>query len=103
MGHTVTRKSVPLTEQDLDGVAALRTDHAWRTAALELAGIELSAQPSEAEALHALVEVGHTALRERVTEEELATGYAALRRAQDDEDRQVARTTGRRTAARSRR
>jgi hypothetical protein len=92
------RKSVPLTRDDTAGVERLRIDIAWREAALEIAGVELSESPSEAEALHALVTVGRSVLSDRAKEKTMAAGYAALAQARDDEDRAVARATGRRTA-----
>ena len=92
------RKSVPLTKDDTASVQRLRIDTFWREAALEIAGVELSDSPSEAEALHALVTVGRSVLADHVTERAMATGYAALAQAQADEDRAIARATGLRAA-----
>jgi hypothetical protein len=67
---------------------------------MEIGGVELSESPSEAEALHALVEVGRRAIEERVAEAELATGYAELARTITDEDRSIARAATLATARR---
>lgn len=98
MAVPTIRKSVPLTPEDTRGVASLRLDVVWQEAALEVAGIELSGDPSEAEAIHALIEVGRSVLADRVTEKAMTSGYAALAAAQTAEDRAINRATGRRTA-----
>ena len=92
------RKSVPLTADDAADVATLRVDLFWQQAAQEVAGVRLSESPSEAEALQALVAVGRRVLADRVAEQRMETGYAELAATQVDEDRALARATGRRTA-----
>ena len=99
MAGTV-RKSVPLSRADRDGLQALRTDLAWQEAALEIAGVEVSETPSEAEVLHALVQVGNRVLADRVTEKEMEAGYAELAATETAEDRELARALSRRAAAR---
>jgi hypothetical protein len=79
------RKSVPVTAEDQHDIERLRGDAAYREAYTAATGHDLPDKPSEAEALHALIEVGRSALKERV----LLSGYAALAAAQDDEDRQL--------------
>jgi hypothetical protein len=101
MAATKIRKSVPLTAADTQSVASLRGDISWQEAALEIAGIELSPDPSEAEALHALVAVGRSVLADRVSEKTMASGYAALAESYTDEDRDLSRASGRRTARRA--
>jgi hypothetical protein len=100
------RKSVPLSPADLDGLRALRTDLAWREVAMEITGADLSATPSEAEALHALVEVGRRVIEARVAEAEGAAereteqeteqdaeyaAYVAYAKTITDEDRAITR------------
>jgi hypothetical protein len=98
MAATKIRKSVPLSEDDVAGVESLRADASWQEAAIEVAGVELSGTPSEAEALHALIEVGRTVIAGRVSEKRMAAGYAALAASQTKEDYEIGRATGRRTA-----
>ena len=94
------RKSVPLGDDDIRAATALRSDPAWREVALEM-GASVSADPSEAEALRILVEVGRRSLSERVAEREMQAGYAALARSMTPEDHAIARHAGRRAASRS--
>lgn len=100
MGAKPVRKSVPLGQAGLDGVRSLRADVSWREAAMEIAGVGLSPDPSEAEALHALVEVGRRVIEKRVAEAELEAGYAALALTITDEDRAITRAAGLATARR---
>ncbi|MFF2618985.1 hypothetical protein [Kitasatospora sp. NPDC058046] len=87
-GKAVARKSVPVTAEDTQTVERLREPAgAYRAAIAELLGVELSANPSEAEVLQALLEAGRIAVEQKV----MATGYAALAAARDDEDREHAR------------
>lgn len=80
----VTRKTVPVTEEGTAAVERVREPaSAYRQALAELLGIELSANPSEAEVLQALVEAGRIAVEQKV----MVTGYAALAASRDDEDR----------------
>jgi hypothetical protein len=94
------RKSVPLDDADLAGLAALRTDVTWREAAMEIDGTHLSATPSEAEALQAMVAIGRRTIEARAREKELEAGYAALAES-GGADRDVGRALSRRTASRS--
>lgn len=80
----VARKTVPVTAEDTQTVERVRQPASAERAALaELLGMELSANPSEAEVLQALVEAGRNAVRQQV----MLTGYAALAAARDEEDR----------------
>ena len=92
---------MPLDDDDLAGLTALRTDMMWREAAMEIDGTELSASPSEAEALRAMVAIGRRTIQARAREKELEAGYEAVAAAVDPEDRQVDRALSRRTASRS--
>jgi|RhiMetStandDraft_4_1073278.scaffolds.fasta_scaffold206967_2 hypothetical protein len=93
MSAAIARKSVPITLDDIEDVERLRSeDRLYREALQAVAGVELSDQPSEAEALHALIAAGRWALHQHV----MATGYAALAAAQTDEDREITREISRR-------
>jgi len=81
---TMVRKSVPVTEEDAQTVQRVREPQSLERAALAEMGIELSANPSEAEALQALVEAGRTAIQQQV----MVSGYAALAASQNQEDRE---------------
>src|SRR5690348_15212438 len=81
---TVARKSVPVTEEDAQTVQRVRQSQSVERAALAEMGITLSANPSEAEALQALVEAGRTAIQQQV----MVSGYAALAASKNDEDRE---------------
>lgn len=72
-----------MTAEDTQAVERVRRPGSIERLALAELGIELSANPSEAEVLQALVEAGRTAVQQQV----MATGYAALAEAQDEEDR----------------
>jgi hypothetical protein len=95
-----TRKSVPLDDADLAGLMLLRTDMTWREAAMEIDGTHLSATPSEAEALQAMVAIGRRAIQARAEEKELEAGYTALAESSDREGREMTRALSRRTASR---
>lgn len=84
--RTTTRKSVPVTAEDAATVERVQEPQSMERTALAELGIELSATPSEAEVLQALIEAGRIAVQQQV----MATGYAALAAAQDDEDRAYA-------------
>jgi hypothetical protein len=87
-GKAVARKTVPVTAEDTQAVERLREPaSAYRTALAEILGVELSADPSEAEVLQALIEAGRIAVEQKV----MVGGYAALAAARDDEDRAYAR------------
>lgn len=66
---TVTRKSVPLTQRDLDDIAKLRSDDAARA---QLGAIARVATPdptsSDAALLHAVLIAGLQAVRDRIDE-----------------------------------
>ncbi|MGH8882385.1 MAG: molecular chaperone GrpE [Stackebrandtia sp.] len=73
-----------MSEDDTVAMARVRRPgSAERLALAELLGIELSAEPSEAEVLQALIEAGRIAVEEKVRQR----GYAALAAARDEEDR----------------
>jgi hypothetical protein len=79
----VARKTVPVTAEDSLAVQRVRQpESAERTALAQLLGVELPANPSEAEVLQALVEAGRHAVEQQV----MLTGYAALAAARDNED-----------------
>ena len=82
--RTVARKTVPVTAEDTQAVERVRRPGSIERAALAELGIELSANPSEAEVLQALVEAGRAAVQQQV----MATGYAALAAARDEDDRE---------------
>lgn len=76
------RKAVPLTQEELDALATVRTEGtALHGALIDYAGG--AAARSEASTLHALVAIGLAQLNERA----LAQGYAQLAAEADDEDR----------------
>ncbi|BAJ30645.1 MULTISPECIES: hypothetical protein [Kitasatospora] len=85
IGKSVARKSVPVTAEDTRAVERLREPAgAYRAAIAEILGVELSANPSEAEVLQALIEAGRIAVEEKV----MTSGYTALAAARGDEDRE---------------
>lgn len=79
----VRRAQLPLTQRDLDDLAALNGPTPQREALRRLVPEELADQISESALLHALLELALT----RVREETEAAGYAALASQQDDDDR----------------
>ncbi|MPZ62905.1 MAG: hypothetical protein GEU93_16750 [Propionibacteriales bacterium] len=89
---TKTRKSIPLTPEDISDVDLLRKQDAYREALQAVAGIELSAHPSEADAVHALVVAGRAVLKEQM----MQTGYAAVAAGKTDEDEKITRAASRR-------
>jgi hypothetical protein len=68
----VARKSLPLSQGDLDDLATLRGSLAHREALALLAGTPISTGDSEAAVLHALVEAGLRAVRQQVEEDAYA-------------------------------
>ena len=93
MNAAITRKSVPITPDDIEDLERLRSDdRLYREAVQAVAGVELPDKPSEAEALHALIAAGRWAVQQHV----MATGYAALAAAQTDEDREITQEISRR-------
>ncbi|WP_147269007.1 hypothetical protein [Sphaerisporangium album] len=92
---TSSRAPVPLTEQDRELLEAIRTPGTPENVAVQaLAGQTLSPETSTSAALHTLIDVARNA----VLEEVMATGYAALAAAHDDEDHAFRRAARRRTA-----
>lgn len=81
--RTTTRKSVPVTAENAATVERVQEPQSMERTALAELGIELSATPSEAEVLQALIEAGRIAVEQQM----MLTGYAALAAAQNDEDR----------------
>ncbi|WP_265523492.1 hypothetical protein [Oerskovia flava] len=84
--QTITRKSVPLEESELDVVAAVRSGDSPERAALEALVGRLPQNVSESQVLADLVALGAA----RVREQAVHAGYAAYAAALDDEDRQFA-------------
>ncbi|GAB7003238.1 hypothetical protein JCM18899A_07090 [Nocardioides sp. AN3] len=74
----VARKSLPLSQRDLDDLATLRGSVAHREALAILAGTTIGTDESEATVLHALVVAGLKAVRERVEEDAYAQVAAEL-------------------------
>lgn len=70
----IQRKSLPLTERDLADLAKLRTSADHRAALAALVALDLPEGTSESRILHAVLEAGLKAVRERMQED----GYAAL-------------------------
>lgn len=92
---TTTRKTVPVDAEEQALAERLRDPESLERRALARLGlVDLDAVTSEAQALHALLAVGHRVLREQVLE----LGYAELARTEDDEDRAVRRALRRRAA-----
>lgn len=84
----VRRAQLPLTQRDLDDLAALNGPTPQREALQRLVTEDLADQSSESALLHALLELALA----RVREETEAAGYAELARHQDHAvRRQVAR------------
>lgn len=84
----LTRKNVPLREDELEVVARVRAEGSDERAVLEARfGIELPAHPSEAETLRAVLKVGFHAIEEKI----MAKGYAELAEMRSDEDRATVR------------
>lgn len=84
--QTITRKSVPLEESQLDVVAAVRSSDSPERAALELLVGRLPQNVSESQVLADLVALGAARVREEATH----AGYAAYAASVDDDDRQFA-------------
>jgi len=73
MNSIVARKSLPLSQRDLDELARLRESSPHRDALTALTGVD-PAGLSEAALLHAVMDIGFSTLLEQV---EIA-GYAAM-------------------------
>lgn len=93
MPGTKSRKSVPFDADDLRDVERLRERAAYKEALLEVTGVELSASPTEAEAMHAFIVAGREAVREKLR----LSGYAALAASRTDEDARISRAMSRRS------
>lgn len=95
MAPATVRKSIPLTAEDQAQLDRLRTPGTPEHEALvQISGVPIPDNASEAETLHALLAAGQAAVIERV----MLTGYAALAAAQDDEDRSARRAMRERAA-----
>lgn len=73
-GSGSARKSLPLSAQDLADLGRLRQSASHRIALSMLADVEISDDASEASLLHAVLEAGLRAVRERVETQ----GYAQM-------------------------
>lgn len=71
---TGTRKSVPLTESDLEDLAVVRESAELREALASVAGTDLPETASESVLLHTILVAGLRAAQERAQE----AGYADL-------------------------
>lgn len=97
--RSTVRKSVPLDENDIKDLTAIRMQGSDEAVALHsLTGIVLGERPSEAEALHALVTLGRQTLADRKTE----IGYQKLARFMEDDPESQAWHASRRARARDR-
>ena len=87
-----TRKSLPLTEQDLADVARLRQETLEREALSEMAGIVVVEGVAEAALLHMIFKAGLHAIRERAEERAYASAAEdRLASGDTDEARRIAR------------
>jgi hypothetical protein len=92
-----TRKSLPLTEQDLADIARLREETPEREALSELAGVVIVESVAEAALLRMIFEAGLRAIRERA--EERAYASAAEDRLASGEAHEARRIARRRRPA----
>lgn len=87
-----TRKSLPLTEQDLADIARLREDTPEREALGEMVGIAVVESVAEAALLRMIFEAGLRAIREKAEERAYASAAEdRLARGEADETRRIAR------------
>jgi ectoine hydroxylase-related dioxygenase (phytanoyl-CoA dioxygenase family) len=87
-----TRKSLPLTENDLADIARLRQETPEREALSELAGIVVVESVAEAALLRMVFEAGLRAIREKAEERAYATAAEdRLANGEADEARRIAR------------
>jgi ectoine hydroxylase-related dioxygenase (phytanoyl-CoA dioxygenase family) len=87
-----TRKSLPLTENDLADIARLRRETPEREALSELAGIVVAESVAEAALLRMVFEAGLRAIREKAEERAYATAAEdRLNSGEADEARRIAR------------
>lgn len=91
--RSTVRKNVPLDQDDLRDLTAIKETGSDKAAALySITGIKLSEKPSEAEVLHALVVLG----RQVVADKEVEIGYQKLARFMEDDSEAKAWRTSRR-------
>jgi hypothetical protein len=93
---STTRKSVPLTEEELADLDLLRSPDTPEHAALDEL-LSIGDNPSEASVLLALLRLG----RQRVSEAVMERGYAELAASEGDDDRAAKRALRQRLIARS--
>lgn len=74
---TTARKSIPVTQANTLTAASVRMSDSAEREALTTLGISLSERPSEAEALHALLDAGCALIANAAREQALRAGYAA--------------------------
>lgn len=87
-----TRKSLPLTDKDLAGIARLRQDTPERDALCELAGIAITESVAEAALLRMVFEAGLRAISEKAEEKAYANAAEdRLASGEADEARRIAR------------
>jgi hypothetical protein len=87
-----TRKSLPLTEEDLADIARLRQETPEREALSELAGIVVVESVAEAALLRMVFETGLRAIREKAEERAYASAAEdRLASGEADEARRIAR------------
>lgn len=87
--ETVTRKSVPLTQRDLDDIAKLRGDRRARTQLAVLAHAPVTETTSDAALLHTVLRAGLQAVQDRIDEESYRA--EAADRAWQAEQRRISR------------
>jgi hypothetical protein len=87
-----TRKSLPLTEQDLADIARLREETPEREALSEMVGIVVVESVAEAALLRMIFEAGLRAIREKAEERAYASAAEdQLASGEADEARRIAR------------
>ena len=87
-----TRKSLPLTEQDLADIARLREETPEREALSEMVGIVVVESVAEAALLRMIFEAGLRAIREKAEERAYASAAEdRLASGEADETRRIAR------------
>jgi hypothetical protein len=87
-----TRKSLPLSEQDLADIARLREETPEREALSELAGVVIVESVAEAALLRMIFEAGLRAIQERAEERAYASAAEdRLASGEADEARRIAR------------
>lgn len=86
---------MPLTAADMRDLTLMRRSSEYRRALHEMTGTDIDADASEASYLHAVLEAGLKALRERAED----SGYAAMAAEQEDTIQQRHRAARRRVPA----